>query len=142
MRDGVVYCRTLADRLHEAAERLGADGRRWRDTADAARATWDDAAGRDVFQRWLLPYETALGQAGQALLAAAEGHRAALVHADDAATAAGEAARHAAQALGTAQDATARATTVRAAAATARGDANFANGLAQQALAAANSLGQ
>ncbi|MCW5623981.1 MAG: hypothetical protein KIT73_04585 [Burkholderiales bacterium] len=141
MHDGIAHVRTLVTTADEAAVRLGAAARRWDDDADAARAMWDAAAGRTVFQRFLEPERAALASAVPALSTAVEGQRLALERAAVAAEAAMAATADAELAMVSANRARQQASAARGEIAVARGEAGRARSLTQSVTSRLGALG-
>ncbi|MBI1396985.1 MAG: hypothetical protein GC151_13490 [Betaproteobacteria bacterium] len=141
MHDGIVHARTLLTSASEAAQRVTLAVRRWEESTDHARSAWDDAAGRDVFNRHLEPQRSALQTALPAFGSAVEGltyaiDRASL--AEDAVSAAASDISLAAASIGRARN---DASHARAEVATARSEASSATAIAQSVTGRINALG-
>ena len=78
MLDAMARARRSAASLEDACARHGSASRRWAETADEARAQWDDATGRALQQRWLEPYRPLIDGLHRRAQTAIEGHRNAL----------------------------------------------------------------
>jgi len=131
MDDGLAHARSSAGAFQESVASLGSAVRRWTETADGVRASWDDGAGRAVFQRFLDPHRELTEEAMPLLAQALEVHESTLVRitqAGESAARASEAAAHAAAAAAAARRATDAA---RAQAAAGRAAAQRAHALAQ-----------
>ncbi|MBC7844437.1 MAG: hypothetical protein H7099_19155 [Gemmatimonadaceae bacterium] len=102
MLDEIARARRSSASLEDACARHGSASRRWAETADEARAQWDDAAGRALQQRWLEPYRPLIDGLYRRAQTAVEGQRTALDSAGravDAATRAADAVTRATSAL-------------------------------------------
>lgn len=142
MDDGVAYVRALAGQFQESAVRFGSSFRRWSDSTESGRSLWDDAAGRDVYARFVDPHFALLSEAEPALALAVETQQAALAAATEAAGAAAQAATLVAQAAGAMRSALGYAATARTEAASAQSELSRARSMAQAVMATVSALGE
>ena len=140
MEDAIAYARNLTASFEDAVTRFATLSRRWSETTTVTRSTWSDAAGREMFVRFLEPHYGLIADAEPLAAQTVEHQHAAIQGLTRAVDAARQSASEVAQSAASRERARAHAASTRQDVASVSGDVTRTRQMAQDVEARLSTL--